>query len=524
MEARQLDDLARVLADGTSRRRAIGTLLAFAATIVAATRGAKAQSGGALGERCNAHAECDPVDPGAGWATCRGNVCCLVRGSRCQHDGECCDGEPCLPPGYCGGAGASGLAPGAWCPPGQELCSTHPSYGPVPAICADNGIWEDGPTNCCFPQDGRCHNDAECCAGLVCSDNACEPAQATQTDAWSEAWRLATDGGSWASPVAGNGLVYLIGQQALLAVSTADGRIVWTHESDQGGGPSGAALAGDAVVVTNRNGVLAALGAGDGSPRWQVGDLGQLLGRPLVVDKTVYVNAGRLRGTLFALDAVTGVVAWSADIGTGTFHDPWAVAGTIFVTGSDPETSAAVILAIDAETGQELWRTAPEARLHVRGAGSDQIYATSQADGALIALSPDGDERWRFDPGSPLVWGVDPPREVNGVVYAATGVGQGGPAPDDPAEPGVIALDAQSGARIWSTALLPHGAGGGPVIVGNNLAVTSGPIPAVVLDLATGAVRWQLPESDQFAVGIGAADGLVLAVFSDEVVAYRPPA
>jgi hypothetical protein len=173
MNGPRFDSLARAMAGKQSRRQVISTLLACVAAFASPPCGARGQLAGALGEQCTAHDECSAVAAGTGWATCRGNVCCLVRGSRCSHDGECCDGERCLPPGFCGGVGASGLAPGAWCPAGANLCSLHPYYGRVSAICADNGIWEDGPTNCCFPAGGFCHGDAECCAGLVCGGNAC---------------------------------------------------------------------------------------------------------------------------------------------------------------------------------------------------------------------------------------------------------------------------------------------------------------------------------------------------------------
>jgi hypothetical protein len=133
-----------------------------------------------IGEVCTYHDDCAPVSPDAGWATCRDNgqgyarpVCCLVKGSWCSRTEECCDGEECWGPGVCGGVAASGLRPGSWCLAGGNLCSTHHLLGPVPPVCADNGVWEDGPTNCCFPAGGWCGADAECCGGLLCVGGTC---------------------------------------------------------------------------------------------------------------------------------------------------------------------------------------------------------------------------------------------------------------------------------------------------------------------------------------------------------------
>ena len=172
MDDRRFEALIRVFSQTASRRGAVRGLLALAAAGFAVPAATDVRAAG-LGAFCTDHAHCAPVGADAGWATCRGAACCLVRGSRCTHHGECCDGEACLAPGVCGGAGASGLFPGAWCPPGGAACSTHPMLGPVSPICADNGLWDDGPTNCCFLAGGDCGADAECCAGLVCVSGAC---------------------------------------------------------------------------------------------------------------------------------------------------------------------------------------------------------------------------------------------------------------------------------------------------------------------------------------------------------------
>lgn len=180
MDGSRFDEIARAFGRRGSRRAAIVATAALAGARFARPRAAAGQVSGALrlGDICTYHDDCTPVSPDAGWATCRSNgagiarpSCCLVKGSWCNFDWECCDGESCSI--VCGGVAASGLRPGSWCPAGGDLCSTHHVLGLVSPVCADNGIWEDGPTNCCFPAGSLSGNDAQCCAGLFCAGGTC---------------------------------------------------------------------------------------------------------------------------------------------------------------------------------------------------------------------------------------------------------------------------------------------------------------------------------------------------------------
>jgi hypothetical protein len=50
-------------------------------------------------------------------------------------------------------------------------CSRFQGCSEAAAItCADNGITEDGPLNCCLSAGGLCGDDRHCCGGLLCLD------------------------------------------------------------------------------------------------------------------------------------------------------------------------------------------------------------------------------------------------------------------------------------------------------------------------------------------------------------------
>lgn len=126
-----------------------------------------------VGASCRDQSQCAPLSPDDGWATCAyvgstsAATCCLATGSWCSFDSECCGEDLCQPPGICGGVLASGLPTGAYCAD-ASLCS----YRAADA-CADNGVVDDGPTNCCWHVGGFCTEDAHCCGTAGCVDGMC---------------------------------------------------------------------------------------------------------------------------------------------------------------------------------------------------------------------------------------------------------------------------------------------------------------------------------------------------------------
>lgn len=340
---------------------------------------------------------------------------------------------------------------------------------------------------------------------------------AARTETWAEAWRVGVQQVESAEAVVAPGAVYLADRATVQKIDADDGRTLWSHALDA---PiaAGMALAGDVLVAADRGGRLTALDSGDGGVRWSADGFGQFSGRPLFAGGSLVVNARADRGGLLvALDPATGDERWRADLGPGTFGAPVAAGGVVAVTGEDAETSATVVLAFDAATGMPRWRTDPAARAFVRAAGRYLIFVSSGTDGALVAIDPAGREIWRYDPG-PVVWSVDPPVERDGVLYLATGIGANSRQPPTLPQPGVVALDATTGDVLWWT-VLEGGAGQGPAVSDDVLAVLAGGPPApVLLDRATGEVVGVLPVPSGAQPRAVAADGgLVLVAYRDVV-------
>ncbi len=169
-------------------------------------------------------------------------------------------------------------------------------------------------------------------------------------------------------------------------------------------------------------------------------------------------------------------LAWSAQVGEGHASlAPLAAAGRVFVA-----SGAGTVAALDAGTGQDVWRLNIDARI-AAGVGSDgQTAAVVTQANELVAIA-DGRERWRVRlPArvftAPLVAGKR--------VFVLT------------ADRTVIAFDGSNGARLWSqnrpAEPLVLSQGGVLLAVGDTLvAGLSGRLTG--LNPLSGAIRWEVP-------------------------------
>jgi len=216
----------------------------------------------------------------------------------------------------------------------------------------------------------------------------------------------------------------VVTEKGLLTEWPAEGlKKLWSAPLGDGGGGTfaGAAVVGGKVFVpgkTRRNDVLYCLDAATGAELWKFqcatqGELGMGTGCravPTVKDGKVYVlNA---YGVLWCLDAAKGEKLWERDIvadykGTrpvqGMSQAP-LIEGEIVV--SLPGGPNASVVALDRNTGKEIWKTASDkcafaSPQTITIAGVRQVLCYTW-DG-LVAIEPkDGKEFWRFpfdDPG-----------------------------------------------------------------------------------------------------------------------------
>lgn len=221
----------------------------------------------------------------------------------------------------------------------------------------------------------------------------------------------------------------------------------------------------------------------------------QMLGQPTVADGRLFI--GSQAGYVYSLNASTGCIYWSFRAMAGVRTAPiYGAAGTRPVLWfGDLKANA---YAIDAQTGEQIWRVNldPHAAaritaapvlyadvLYVPVSSSEEPYASQPSyecctfRGSVAAMDArTGHKLWRtytisevprvigknsagtqlWGPAGAAVWGaplVDPKR---GALYVGTGDAYTSPVP--PTTDAIMALDLKSGAVLWSVQDTPHDA------------------------------------------------------------------
>lgn len=314
--------------------------------------------------------------------------------------------------------------------------------------------------------------------------------------------------------------------------------------------------ADDIAACDGTHGADVAVGAvelRDGRPIWRtcsaVAAYRSVLG---TTPDTVYVESTVGDGalTVTALDARSGAVRWSRQTVRTTWGEPAgpiAGAGIVVLTmAGEPGTAAAgpdpfgptVIVGVDARTGEERWRLAPDDRMvavttSVPAVGPP-ILGPPAGAGALIANTPTtavlasyggalgvdratGAVRWTLG----LVVQDDAGTRVARSPAAVAGETVLLPTMDR-TDASVAAIDADRGIELWRTATrLDHPAAADGVAVGSDSRSSgSASDEAVAVSMTDGSRRWTRPGlpsyGDLWALGDGVA---VLRTF-DGVVAY----
>ena len=215
-------------------------------------------------------------------------------------------------------------------------------------------------------------------------------------------------------------------------------------------------VAGGALYVGGSNGTLYALDFATGCVRWtyqaaagvRTGVVvspwaaGDASARPLAY-------FGDSLGNAYALDAATGAEVWALRAGdhgvailTGT---PTLHGNTLYVPVSSNEEGAAALpsyecctfrgslLALDALTGEELWRT--------------YMVDEPQQQGTSAAGAR------QFGPSGVAIWSAPLVDAARGLVYVTTGDNYSLPA--TPLSDALVALDMETGEIAWATQVTP---------------------------------------------------------------------
>jgi outer membrane protein assembly factor BamB len=246
-------------------------------------------------------------------------------------------------------------------------------------------------------------------------------------------------------------------------------REVWAFDA---GGPivAAPAIAAGLVIVASLGGRIHALSV-DGHARWSV-DLGErIYSSPLVLGDRLFVGVDR--GKLVSLDARSGAVRFRLDVDGDADTAPAPLPGgdLVFAAGRTVE-------AISPD-GTVRWRHRMRRKVFASPAVGAGVIVVGDQGGTVTGLSLDGGLRWATEVGGDA--DASPAIGDEGRVFVGTDGGE------------VLALDPDSGAILWRTAV--GGFVRGPLSVardGSVLASTYGPAPAVVaLDPGHGGVRWR---------------------------------
>ncbi|HTR54568.1 MAG TPA: PQQ-binding-like beta-propeller repeat protein [Kofleriaceae bacterium] len=233
----------------------------------------------------------------------------------------------------------------------------------------------------------------------------------------------------FASPTADGGDVVVGHEREVAALAGATGTPLWSADPvpDATDSQSLAAIAiagGVAVGTFNRQlGGVIAWDRASGRELWrhEGPDVLAINASPLVANDSAYVVAGT--DDVLALDLATGDTRWQTRLddagfawGNATVGTPVLARGVLVVP-----TLYGALVALDAESGAELWRSAaapgPLRTTHYRGAGEAGFAASPVATGGIVWAADTagelvardlrtGDELWRTSLDVPVLAGL----------------------------------------------------------------------------------------------------------------------
>ena len=297
----------------------------------------------------------------------------------------------------------------------------------------------------------------------------------------------------------------------LTAADVPDLKLKWAF-----GFPGGSLAYGHPVIVGGRvfvgsdNSHFYALDANTGCMYWSFEAGGGIRAAPTVAKtgSRAAVYFGDLKGTMYAVDAITGALIWKQTVDEHRFARvtgaPKLYDGKLYVPVSSIEEAPAAqpkyecctfrgsVVALDAGSGAQIWKTYT---IQERA----QQVGTNAAGTAL------------YKPAGAAVWSSPTIDARKGIVYIGTGNSYTDPAV--PTSDAVMAMDIKSGKILWWNQLTPSDAfviGCGPNSTNANCPKDVGPD----FDFGNAPILRMLPGGKRILV-IGQKSGLVYGLDPD---------
>jgi len=310
-------------------------------------------------------------------------------------------------------------------------------------------------------------------------------------------WQFEVEGleGAPAEPIVADGTLYLIdATNTLRALNPSDGTEQW--QADVTVPHVTPAYNEGTVYINGRNDLLEAYDASSGERQWR-SDTAVGTGTLVEADGSVY---GMLDGIVQAADAETGEQRWSTTLTeTAINRAPVAVAdGRVFASAD--AGVAPVTAALDAASGEVLWRNEyPEGLNFAATVANGTVYLPHD-NGTLYALDPEtGDELWTYQPGDSIDAEVTY-RDGTVYVYGDS----------------LSAVDASSGEQQWQ--VTSDSAAG---IVSDGQIITAASTQLISHDRESGEKQWETVTDNYPTTTPVVANGLVFVGSEAGLTAYQ---
>ena len=169
-------------------------------------------------------------------------------------------------------------------------------------------------------------------------------------------------GRSISYPLIADGKVYVTVRNAsasgtvLYALDGANGATVWSYALGGNFWWSAACYENGRVFALNGDGLLRALDGATGNLIWSVQLPGQysFSAPPTVLQGVIYVSGAGSGGTVYAVNADSGAVLWTASVMNGDKSSPAVTSDGVYVSYSCPN-----VYKLDPATGAQIWRYSP---------------------------------------------------------------------------------------------------------------------------------------------------------------------
>jgi outer membrane protein assembly factor BamB len=309
------------------------------------------------------------------------------------------------------------------------------------------------------------------------------------------AWSVPVEqGGPLAGPVAASESLLVPARRAIVALSPEDGRILWSWARTEG--PTGPAAVGDGLVFhASGSGPTTSIVARrleDGREAWRTPVGSAVMGGPAVARGSVFV--GTTAGLVVALEARTGQERWRFEADGAVATSP-AVVGDLVLAASQNLTSGrATVYGIAADRGPEEgpeWQLTPPqvpSAFPTSVSANEELAFVGTSDGQIRSLDiGTGRERWATPARELFVPRQIPAASPRGLVIAD--------------RVHLFLLDASTGAERWTYRLadlqeLPGGgvttlATSSPAIAGEAAVIGDARGVASAIDLSTGRLVWR---------------------------------